>query len=307
MRRGTRYESRFDKHRYATFGEAAKVWLDDPYWQGKSKGRQTISFEHLYDYIGEILLLDVDDLALQSFKEARLKVVKPGTVDKDLRFVSTILNYAVRVLRWIPSAPLIREIKGRRMQPQAYSWEQQDAIFSKLPDYMLGPAIFAVNTGARMGEIIGKDGLQWTQLQEQPQMKAFLFVVDGKNGYERAIICNSIARSVVNRQQGGEYVFVRDGKMIKTWCREFKQAYGATGMRRDPYLKTGAHNLRHTFGTRLGAVGAPEWIIKRLLGHANSNITQDYTQPVLEIGLEWTEKLTNRFEYTPLRSIRLAV
>ena len=205
MRRGTSYESEVDRHRYRTFGEAAGVWFGDPEWRGKSRSRQALSYEAVYDYIGEMPLRKVDDPALSQFKQDRLagvgrfkRAAKPGTVDKDLTFVSTILNYSVRVLRWISAAPLIRQINGRRMQPQAISWEQQDAWFSELPDYMLGPAVFAVNTGARMGEIIGPDGLTWDQLQRialsSPRLwfgkgrESFVFVVDGKNGHERAIV-----------------------------------------------------------------------------------------------------------------------
>ena len=112
MRRGTSYESRFDRYRNKTFGEAAAVWLEDPHYTGKSKKRQTISFEHLYDYIGDTRLEDVDDQWLMEFKEDRLKgqgrftkKVRVGTLKKDLSFVRTILNYSNRVLRWIPSAP----------------------------------------------------------------------------------------------------------------------------------------------------------------------------------------------------------
>ncbi|KKL98636.1 hypothetical protein LCGC14_1822390 [marine sediment metagenome] len=44
-------------------------------------------------------------------------------------------------------------------------------------------------------------------------------------------------------------VFARDGKVIKTWCREFCYAYYKTDMPKGPDLKKGAHNLGHTFGT----------------------------------------------------------
>ena len=314
MRRGARYESRYEKYSNKTFGEAVGVWFEDPHYTGKSKRRQAISYEALIDYLEDVRLEDVDDQWLMEFKEDRLegsgrftKKVRAGTLQKDLSFVRTILNYSCRVLRWIPSVPLIRMPNGPRMRAQVYSWEQQDALFSNLPDYMLGPAIFAVNTGARMGEIIGKEGLRWEQEQSQPQMGSFLFVVDGKNGHERAIILNSIARKIVNDQRGNgsEYVFAKDGKLIKYWCRDFLEAYYQTDMSRSPDLKKGAHNLRHTFGTRCAALGAPKWIISRLLGHANSDITEHYAQGVLEGMDEWTEKLTKRFDYTPLRSVRM--
>ena len=42
------------------------------------------------------------------------------------------------------------------------------------------------------------------------------------------------------------------------------------------------HWCRHTFATRMHEVGAPELEIKRLLGHANKDVTEHYTKTTLE-------------------------
>ena len=42
------------------------------------------------------------------------------------------------------------------------------------------------------------------------------------------------------------------------------------------------HSCRHTFATRLHAAGAQELEQKRLLGHANKDVTEHYTHTDLE-------------------------
>jgi integrase len=57
-------------------------------------------------------------------------------------------------------------------------------------------------------------------------------------------------------------------------------------------VKRGVHNLRHTFGERLDAAGAPWEVKKALLGHEIGDVTAIYSQPGLKRLLEWAEKVT---------------
>ncbi|NLB28882.1 MAG: site-specific integrase [Clostridiales bacterium] len=43
------------------------------------------------------------------------------------------------------------------------------------------------------------------------------------------------------------------------------------------------HWCRHTFATRLHVAGADELCVKRLLGHANKDVTEHYTHTDIEL------------------------
>jgi integrase len=312
MSRGITYYGRPEERSNRTFGQAAQVWLKK--WTGKDKRRQAYALESVDPYIGPLLLDEVYDGTLERFIEDRLagkgmfeKPVKVGTINKELRTVSAVLNTAAKKWRWMLQAPIISQVQGPIMRPHPLTWKEQDALFSKLPEWWaMGPALFAVNTGARMGEIIK---LEWNHMQQFGDK--FVFIVHGKNGKERPIICNSLARLAVDRQRGNgtTEVFTLNRKRImkNAWVKPFNFAWKCGGLPDAPYIKKGAHNLRHTFGCRLAGLGVPEWAISRLLGHANADITQHYAQPTLEMLQEHSELLTHRQEITILRSVQSVV
>jgi integrase len=146
----------------------------------------------------------------------------------------------------------------------------------------------------RAGEMFG---LKWDHIQ--PFGDGMVAVVDGKNGQERAVVCNSLATLAVERQSGGEYVFPSQsgrnrGGRITSWNKVFGNAWEAARLPCGPLDKRGIHNLRHTFGYRLRRAGVPEEDRRKLLGHENANLMDHYAEPDLERLLAHAEKVTER-------------
>jgi integrase len=82
-----------------------------------------------------------------------------------------------------------------------------------LPDYLEEMALFAVNTGCRDGEVCG---LRWEWEVEVPELGTSVFIIPGarvKNGDERLVVLNRVARSVIDRRRGHHplYVFTYEG------------------------------------------------------------------------------------------------
>jgi integrase len=74
--------------------------------------------------------------------------------------VRRILNLSARFWRdedgkpWLDSRPLIQMLPltdARR--PYPLSWEEQNKLFAKLPDYLARMCLFTVNTGTRDQEV----------------------------------------------------------------------------------------------------------------------------------------------------------
>ena len=136
-------------------------------------------------------------------------------------------------------------------------------------------ALFAVNTGCRDGEVCG---LRWAWEVEVPQLGTSVFIIPGqlvKNGDERLVVLNRVARSVVEARRGKDpvHVFTFEGHRIKRmltsgWLRARKRA-GLQQVR--------VHDLKHTFGRRLRAAGVSFEDRQDLLGHRSGRITTHYS------------------------------
>ena len=69
-------------------------------------------------------------------------------------------------------------------------------------------ALFAVNSGCRDGEICN---LRWAWEVDVPQLGTSVFIIPGdrvKNGDERLVVLNRVARSVVEARRGIDAVHV---------------------------------------------------------------------------------------------------
>jgi integrase len=83
-----------------------------------------------------------------------------------------------------------------------------------------------------------------------------VFIIPGihtKNGEDRLVILNTIARSVVERQRGKhpEFVFVFRGQALSRLMNSaWKRARKKTNL---PHVRV--HDLKHTFGRRLRSAG----------------------------------------------------
>jgi integrase len=270
---------------------------------------------------------------LAQFKEDRTlgrgafeKPAMANTVNKDLTQVVTVLNKAAGTFRWIPFVPTIEHVTGATKQPHPLTWDEQDKLFRCLPTgYDVGVALFAINTGCRRGEIFG---LKWSDRQWVPELdiknadgsvreRMYVFVLrDTKNGHQRAVVVNSIARRAVEVQRRAqdehpegpsEFVFPSRRKgYYPNGCghggKIWEQAWVAAKLPHGKYVKRGIHNARHTFAHRLRSAGVPQEDRNALLGHANTNLAEHYASADIARLLEHAEKVTARRETTILRA-----
>lgn len=317
--RGTRDTvwARYERNAHRTFGEAASRYLQ--LFDGKDKDRQRYCLEALIPYIGHLKINDVDDEALQQFKEDRKEgkgaFQKPsmaGTVNKELTVVVTVLNRACRDWRWIPNVPRIRHIKGAVRQAYPLTWNEQERLFSCLPDHWaLGAACFAVNTGVRKSELFG---LRWRDMVPVPELDTFVFILrETKNGEDRAVICNSIAQRAVNRQRGNGSKFVFPsrraqckGQMVRACNAVWRKAWEQAGLPDGPLIRKGIHNLRHTFAHRLRAADVPVEDRDALLGHSKASLSQHYALPDIERLQAMAERVTEKRDTVVLRAVSVS-
>lgn len=269
------------------FREAATRYLEENMALASIEDMAT-HLKQLDPFIGGLPVDRVHAGTLQPFIAHRRKEgVSEGTINHALSVVRRILNLAARLWRdengltWLEHAPLIQMLPntGAR-QPYPLDWDEQRRLFQALPDHLARMCLYKVNTGCREQEVCG---LRWEWEVDVPELGTSVFLIPGacvKNREERLVVLNRVARSVVNEARGKHptFVFTYRGRPIRCINNNGWQcARKKVGL---PQVRV--HDLKHTFGRRLRAVGVPLETRKVLLGHRNGDITTHYSAPELE-------------------------
>lgn len=222
-----------------------------------------------------------------------------GTINHGLKVVRRILNLAASEwvdeygLTWLQGAPKIRLLPDtNRRPPYPLSWEEQARLFQDLPPHLAEMALFAVNTGCRDGEICR---LRWEWEVAVPSLDALLFIIPGqyvKNGDERLVVLNRIARSVIERRRGKHpvHVFTYKDKPVQ---RMLNSAW-LRARERVNLKQVRVHDLKHTFGRRLRAAGVSFEDRQDLLGHRSGRITTHYSAAELSRLIEAANSVCDR-------------
>lgn len=243
----------------------------------------------LVKHIGNLSLESIHMGVLQPFINARRKEgIKTRTINHGLQIVRRILNLAASEwmdehgLTWLGHAPKIKLLAEHDLRkPYPLSWEEQTRLFKELPPHLEKMALFAVNTGCRDQEICQ---LQWDwemKIPEAPDLMVFIVPsILVKNGEDRLVICNSMAQSVVEGERGEHPTHVFRFKsrplarMLSTGWRSARKAAGLEQVR--------VHDLKHTYGRRLRALGVSLEDRADLLGHRSERITTHYSLAELQ-------------------------
>lgn len=196
-------------------------------------------------------------------------------------------------LTWLFAAPKIKLLANHsKRPPYPLSWEEQTRLFGLLPNHLAQMALFAVNTGCRDQEICR---LRWEWEVEIPSMQTSVFIIPRtrvKNGEERLVVLNRVARSVLERQRGlhAEWVFPYRGKPLTCiGSRSWQMARVKADL-----SHVRVHDLKHTYGRRLRAAGVSFEDRQDLLGHRSGRITTHYSAAELTRLIEAAESVVER-------------
>jgi integrase len=184
-------------------------------------------------------------------------------------------------LTWLLSPPKIKLLKvDDALEPYPLSWDEQTRLFQELPVHLARMALFKVNTGCRDQEVCG---LKWEWEVAIPELDTGVFIIPGrkvKNGDDRVLVLNRVARAVIESVRGEhrEFVFVRRGQPIQTMNNTAWQS----ARQRVGLAQVRVHDLKHTFGRRLRAAGVSFEDRQDLLGHRSGRITTHYSAAEFE-------------------------
>jgi integrase len=310
-----RQEKVYGVRKVRTWEEAATRFLIESKDQ-PSIHLTALCMKQLHPFLGHLPLTHIDDQALEPFIKDRqtTKVLACGRVEKAVtnRTINIAIERAVRVLTlcarkwrdddrrpWLDSVPMLKKLEEKKSSRKPYpmSWEEQSILFGQLPGHLQTMALFKVNAGCREQEVCK---LRWDWEISVPELGTSVFLIPAdfggrharsgvKNGDERLVVLNSVAKSIIEKQRGisREWVFPYNGtamhrmndsawkkarvRAAKLWQEEnLRPAHPG-------YASIRIHDLKHTFGRRLRAAGVTEEDRKSLLGHKNGSITSHYS------------------------------
>ncbi len=209
--------------------------------------------------------------------------VKSTTINRELAFLSTAVNFANRHWDWNLSNP----VTGRKIRNADSSRDRwlnrneanrlmQAADNEPKAPYLADFIRLALYTGCRRGELLG---LEWSRVDLHRNVIR-LQSVHTKSGAPRGIpLCNEARRALIGRQRfrasfcpDASFVFVNhEGYPIRSIKRSF-----STACRRAAISDFRIHDLRHTFASWLVTDGVPLLEVRQLLGHSTIKMTERY-------------------------------
>ena len=305
--------------------------------QAKSIGDDASRLKRILKHIGNKNLTEIHDGTMQGYvHEMQLEGRKSKSVNNGLEITRRILRKAATKWRddltgkpWLTSLPVIENVDWKdKRDPYPISWDEQKYLIAELADHLGVAALFGLHTGCREQEVCQ---LRWDWEVPVTELNETIFVLPAsvtKNGGERIILLNGVARSVVDAQRGKHPVRVftytkgtRDDRKTvpldkvygSGWKAARERAADRSEQERQELAPWGfrnlrVHDLRHTFGRRLRAAGVPKETRSALLGHKTGDITTHYSAPEMRELLSAVRKIsqTNLLKNPPLTLVRAA-
>ena len=174
--------------------------------------------------------------------------------------------------------------------------------------YLKDLVLFALHSGMRKAEIIN---LKRTDIHLQQH---YVLVTDTKTHKNRKVPVNETLEGIIKRRlkdKESDYLFTNHkGYKLTVLTNAFWRAVHEAGLER-VVIKDGKkvkerfrfHDLRHTFGTRLGIKGHDLKTIMEIMGHERAQTAMRYQHPAPDHKLKAVRSLDSDYKESPASNI----
>jgi integrase len=271
-----------------TFGEPGTKYMENAKANKRSWLRDEQMLESLTNFLGsERQVKEIYPADIEGFKLYRRKEVSGSTVNRELALLKRMLNRAIDWDLYLGSNP-VRKVKFFQkinMGFRTLTPKEENRFLASATPYIRDIAVFALNTGLRIGEILS---LTWKSVDLENNL---LSVFAHKTNKIRTVPINTDARRVLEYWalgRKGEFVFYNHetGKPFVDLKAGFALACRKSGIEGVTW-----HTLRHTFASRLVTRGVDIVTVQQLLGHSTVTVTMRYTHTNLDAKRNATQKL----------------
>lgn len=237
------------------------------------------ALERLREVLGDVRLRAITRREVDTFKAERSKIIKPVSVNRELRTLKAAFNIALR-WKYVAENPFARVafLRVPEKQPEYFTEDQFRCLLSAIGEsWFRDVVLFAFATGMRAGELVSLcwDAVDFERRTVTVKNRANF---QTKTGRQRTIPLNDAALAVLRRRNGRdecERVFTYRGRSVKVdgLSHAFKRAVRLAGL--PEHLRF--HSLRHSHATHLAMRGVSLYIIGQLLGHSDAKTTRVYS------------------------------
>ena len=271
------------------WGEAAIRWIEEADKRSLESDASRLSV--LNEVMVDKLLSEIDGDFIREEVTKKLlekRGIKPGTINRYIMLIQSILNKAFKIWRWIDHVPYLpRPGKGKEGKRKAWITPgQYDRILKELSPHFRDMATFAVATGLRYANIAR---LEWRWV-DVAKNAIVIPKEEFKGKRDHAIPINETARKILAKYVGrhSERVFVahKTGRPFQRlnqryWHMAVDRAGVNLELREAGLLGIDErfvfHGLRHTFATWLLRTGVPVDVVEELGGWAPDSNRMVYT------------------------------
>lgn len=266
-----------------------------------SARRNESSINMLMPHFKGKLLSSIHPFTVERYKKTRRdEGAKPATVNRD---VATLKNMVNKAAEWgyLSQNPIkgVKQFRENNEKMWMLSPEEEKKLLDecdKRPQrkggkYLKDLVVFALHTGMRQSEIF--------QLKrENVKLKeSHILVTDTKNHENRTVPINDTLENILKKRMAidSEYVFINaKGKPLTVLTNAFWTAIREAGLVKydgDEKVRFRFHDLRHTFGSRLGMGGTDLKTIMEIMGHKTTRMVMRYQHPSPDHKLMAVKKL----------------
>ena len=218
------------------------------------------------DGIAGVKLRDLKQTDLASWRDARLRVVSPASVCREMNILSHALNVAMNEWKWLPANPLkgVRRPPPTRPRDRRPSGDEIDRLTfamgyspaetpANITARVGAACLFAIETAMRCGEICA---MTWPHVH---LARRFVHIPMSKNGLSRDVPLSAEAIRLLNQlPRDGESVFGLATSQVDALFRKAKEKAMVEGLT--------FHDFRHEAITRL-ARKLDVLDLARMVGH----------------------------------------
>lgn len=207
------------------------------------------------------------------YRDARLAVVTPGTVKRELGLLHTVIEYVRRDCGLLENPvsdvdrPTVKDARDVRFDGDLdEAGRLVEACEQARNPWLLPAVLLALETAMRRGELLS---LRWENVD---LARRTAFLPDTKTGKARAVPLSSLALAVLDGLEKSE-----DGRVIGTTAEGLKQAF-ERARSRAKMEHFNFHDLRHEATSRLFERGWNVIEVASVTGHEDLQMLKRYTK-----------------------------
>jgi integrase len=259
-----------------------------------SHERNAVSIEMLMPHFSNKYLHEITPFLVEKYRKERKDSGRmPATINRDVSTLNNMFNMAVQwgYLQVNPINRKVKKLKENNEQMWILSPDDEknlsfhcEARQQHPRKYLKDLVQFALYTGMREEEIFSLKKIN-VDMQE-----GYVHVVDTKNNENRKVPINATVREILNRwlqKTNSDYVFCNgESKKLTVLTHAYLRAVKDAGLERieivngkQKTIRFRFHDLRHTFGSRLGMAGVDLKTIMEIMGHKTVKVALRYQHP----------------------------